>query len=189
MLSHGLNRQTQQASGDVGFLGTTYYQLYFQTHFGIVGPWQLSPNLSYMPDFLLPRKAPGDTAKTTYLIMGLPLTYQLNSAWDVSGGLALMWYTIKGESGTTTLNNGNGTSTFARPGQISTARTLALTLGGAWNSPAGRFGLDGLIEGFTNSQKRNYSLLLSVSFDLWNWGDGGGSGAPKRSAPAARSKK
>lgn len=182
LLSHGLNRETQQASGQTSFLGTTYYQLYFQTHFGVTSTLQFSPNLSYMPDFLLPRKTSDGSVTTSYVILGLPVLYRLNDSWDFGGGPAILWYTVKGSGGTTTMNNGTGTATFARPGQSSTSKTVGLTFGAGWNMSAGRLGADAMIEGLTNSQKRNYSLLFSATYDLWDWGSGGSSRpAPTRS--------
>lgn len=185
LLSHGLNRTTQKASGDTSLLGSTYYQFYFQNHFAINGPWQFSPNVSYMHDSILPTPSAGGTSKNTYFILGLPVTYQLNDRWELAGGPAFLWYTIKGEGGTTTLNNGTGTATFAKPGQSSTSTTLALTFGGGWNWAAGRVGTDFVVEGFTNTQKKTYSLLVSASFNAWSYGGGS---RPARSAPS-RSKR
>lgn len=169
VLSHGLNRVSHNPSADTSLMGTTYYNLDFQLH--VPTSWQFlwSPRLIWMPDFLLPTKAPGSTVKTSFLILGSPITYAVNSSLDVSGGPALVSYQIHGPGGTTTLDNGNGTSSFALPGNTQTPRTVGLLLGTGYNSGNWRFTGDLLTESLGSAEKRTFSLMLAVAYSLYRY--------------------
>ena len=166
-LSHGLNRVAQAPTGETSLLGTSYYNLDFQMHFPLWDEWHFSPRIVWMPEFLYPTRAPNSSVKTSFLILGLPVTYNLSSNFDFSGGLALIQYNIAGPGGTTTLQNGNGTSTFALPGRSESSKTLGLLLGASYNSGSYRVSLDTMTEGATSNSKRTFSLMLTLSYSLF----------------------
>lgn len=169
LLSHGLTKTTQSPSAKADLIGPTYYNFNIQTHFQITQNWLLSPELIYMPNFLLPRQSPDSTVKTSFMILGLPLTHSLNSTLDLDIGPAIVSYEIKGSGGTTTLNNGNGTSTFAIPARSETTRTIGILAGVNFIKIPYYFGLQAMAEGILDSQKKNYSLILKFTTDAFNF--------------------
>lgn len=168
-LSHGLNKVAKDSTGKTSILGTTYWNFHFQTHLLLTSDFLFSPAVVWMPDFLYPAKAPGSEIKTSFLILKLPLTYNINNAVDVNGGLALLSYQIKGPGGTTTLSNGNSTSSFALPGETQTPRTVGLLLGAGYNAEPFRVSLETITEGLLSSKKRTFSLMFTFSYSLFKF--------------------
>lgn len=166
-LSHGLNRVSQNPSGKTDTLGTTYFNLDFKYHATLSADVLWSPHLVWMPDFLLPRSR--DFVKTSFLIIGSPLTYRLRGSWDVSGGPSVVMYQIKGSGGYTTLSNGNTVSRFALPGRTETAKTMALLLGTSYNRAPYRASLELLTEGLLSDKKRTYSVMFTLAYSIYRF--------------------
>ena len=164
VLSHGLNRVSKEPSGATSALGTSYYNLDFQYHYEYAGGVFFSPRITVMPDFLLPAKSPDGALKTTFLILGLPVTYNMGSSWDLNAGLALILYQLSGSGGTTTLSNGNTTSNFALPGRNESSKTVGLLLGTSYHYESYRLQFDTMTEGLLSNSKRTFSLMLTASY-------------------------
>lgn len=169
VLSHGLFRVAASPSGSPGTLGTKYFNLEFQTHILVSDSWYLSPEILWMPNFLLPTESAGGSAKTSFLILALPLTYKIDEDFDAGGGLAFINYQIAGAGGTEQLSNGTGTSTFAVPGSTVTARTIGLQVGAGYSYKPVRVSIDIMTEGLLSSSKRTLSVLLGFTYNAFNF--------------------
>ena len=170
VLGHGLNSVVNDPTGSTGTYGTLYYDLKAQAHFNYASDWDFSPALLYMPDFLLPYKAPSGLSKSTYMILELPATWTPMPTFSLEMGLALMRYTIEGAGGTTVLNNGNSSNSFAVPGSNQTATTIGALLGPSLIYNDFRFTLDLLAESPLSSAKRTLSLMFSINWNCWTFG-------------------
>jgi hypothetical protein len=168
-LSHGLDKTAKDSTGAAGSLGPTYYNLQFQTYFGISPRWAIAPEVLWGPDFLLTHKEPGTSVTTSFLIFAMPLIYQASEKFELQAGPAYVSYSVKGPGGTTTLSNGNSTSPFALPGDTQTAKTIALFTGAGFRHRAVHFGLDLMTEGLLSGSRRTYSLLATLSFNAFNF--------------------
>jgi hypothetical protein len=164
---HRLTREVSSESGNTSLMGTTYYNLRLQYHLPVTNQILFSPELDYMPATWFARKSPdgNQTSKLSYLL--LPATYQLTPVVDLSGGLALVEYTIKGNGGTTVLNNGGTTSEFGLPGRTVTTRTLAWVFGSGFTYNRVRGGLNLLINAPLSNDKRTLSLALYAGYPIF----------------------
>lgn len=172
VLSHALGKTSSSETGATSFMGPIFINLDFQAHVpigdGLIGvPLSVSPRVIWAPSFLLPHKDSGSPVKTTFLIVDLPLVYDFNDSFDFSAGPAYVVYTIAGPGGTTQLNNGNSTSTFALPGDSVSAKTIALMIGTSYKTSDFRFSLDLMSEGFLSSKKRTFSLMGAIAYAVF----------------------
>ena len=162
-----LNKVAQKDDGSTGVLGEPNYPLTLKYDHSLSMDWFMAPQLSYT---ILPRNTPGDSAKIsiTHLVFqfGQNLRGASSSTWDWYIGPGIINYEIKGVGGTTVLNNGTSSATFAQPGRSSTVRKLTSNIGGSINFAQTRIGLDLIIENLASSQKRTESLMLSYAYQF-----------------------
>lgn len=120
------------------------------------------PSVSYT---FLGRSGASDTSKAKLLVFEVPYLWTLTDALQLKTGLAMIFKSISGSGGSVTLNNGNSTMSFAKPGRGVTSSTAALHLGGALTlTDVWRLDLDGWISD-AFSARRAISIFLSA-----NWG-------------------
>lgn len=165
LLSHGLNQVSHDPGANTSLLGTNYLNFHAQVVIPMTDRWAITPQLIGMPSMLFPHKAPDQGSTANYFIIGIPFSYFVNDQLDLLMGVAFMNYTIKGDGGTTVLNNGTSQSTFALPGRTEQARTAALELGVGYKAVNIRWGLETFIESVLSSRRRTYSLMLSAQLD------------------------
>ncbi|PIS10767.1 MAG: hypothetical protein COT73_07580 [Bdellovibrio sp. CG10_big_fil_rev_8_21_14_0_10_47_8] len=161
-----MNKTSQAEDGSSKFLGEANYPLNLKYDFLISSNWFLAPQLSYTLFFQ--RKTPGDTAKVNLMhlafLFGKNFGSDLVPSFDWYIGPGLIQYEIQGAGGTTVMNNGTSTSTFAVPGRKSTIKKITTVLGTSWSSQHVRVGLDLIFENAFSSTKRTQSLMLSCSY-------------------------
>jgi hypothetical protein len=167
LFQHGLSRVSSDDSNSKSLLGSSFVNIDLQIHAPIAPSFSLSPRLMFMPNFLYPHKVPGSSVKTTYLILALPLVFESSESFDYDIGPAYLSYNVMGPGGTTELSNGNGTSTFAQPGDSVSAKTIALMLGGSYKVSGFRFSLDLFTEGLLSSSKRTFSLMVGATYAVF----------------------
>ena len=168
MTSYQLQRQVSDDSGKTGFLGDNYYNLRMQYHVPVVMHLFFSPELDYIPASLLAKKSPDGNQSSTLNSLLLPATYNITSYADISGGLALMRYTLTTKGGTITLPNGNSEAEFGLPGRTVTSTTLAWVFGGAFSYMRARGGLNVLVQAPLSSVKRTLSLQLYAGYPIFS---------------------
>ncbi len=148
-------------------LGETFYPINFQYDYEFLNDWYLGPRLDYT---LMPRKSAGDTAKVTFYHLVFPFGRNIsgssNQVWDWYAGPGLLQYSIQGSGGTTQMNNGTGTATFAVPGDTTTVRKVTMNLGTSLSMQKSRVGFDISFENFFSSSKRTQSLMLSYAYQF-----------------------
>ena len=166
--SYQVGRLTTKSSGKKNATdGTRFYHLGLQYHMPVASQFLFSPMLRYMPESISSIKSPEGGSRSSLLIIGLPILYNINPSFDVGGGLALMRYTVRGLGGTVTLNNGSGQTEFAQPGRSVTSTTWAVQLGGAYNYERMRVGLDLFTQNLLSTEnKRSYSIMLSAGYNI-----------------------
>jgi hypothetical protein len=169
ILSHGIDRTTQSTNGSLSLFGSMYVNFDSQVFFPLSTDFYFAPRLLWMPDFLLPSRSAGGSAKTSFLIFEIPLVYNYNEAFDVSAGPAVLFYEIKGSGGIEKLGNGNGTTDFAIPGRTQTIRTIGWFLGASYSNNGFRYTLDTATEGLLSSSKRTISLVFTVAYNAFNF--------------------
>lgn len=119
------------------------------------------PGVSYT---ILGRSAASDTSKAKILAFDLPYIWSFFDSFELKTGAGLMMKSISGDGGTVQLNNGNSTSSFARPGRSVTSTTAFLHLGaGLPYSDAVRFDMDLWVSGAFSS-RRAFTLYLSAAW-------------------------
>jgi len=81
-------------------------------------------------------------------------------------GLSTHWYRIIGKGGTTTLDNGTGTTSFANPDKTVTTYFTTLNLGAEYfiNSKQNSIRFDLNMMSFKDFDKRVYNYLLTYNF-------------------------
>ena len=167
LFQHSLGRVSSDDTNAKSFLGTSFVNLEVQVHAPVATDISLSPRLIYMPSFLYPHKVTGSPVKTSYLMLGLPLVYTYSENFDFDIGPAYLSYSVVGSGGTTQLSNGNGTSSFALPGESVSAKTIALMLGGAFKWNQIRISADLFTEGLLSSSKRTFSLMFGATYAVY----------------------
>jgi hypothetical protein len=163
--SHGLFKITKQVSGTTSLLGTEYFPFTIGTAFELSSDVHFAP---YLGHTIFGRTPDGGGSKHTYTILSLPLVYTISESIGLEGsaGLALLNYRIEGGGGVKTLNNGSGTAVFASPGGTQDSKTAAVTFGGAISQSSLRASLDFFVEGFTNPDRRTFSVLLGIAYNI-----------------------
>ena len=169
---NALNETANDATGKTGLFGTTNYPFIFKYDYEMTSGWFVAPQLNYT---LLPRKTKGDGAEVT--INHIVFNFGRNSGnYDWSFGPGILRETIKGKGGTTVLNNGNSTSTFANPGRSVTTQNITLDLGAGIESGKFRYGLDLYFVAPFSSKERTQNLMFSVIYNFTGSSSGRGNG-------------
>ncbi|MDZ4676817.1 MAG: hypothetical protein SGI74_04830 [Oligoflexia bacterium] len=165
VLTHNLMRVSQNNTGESNFLGPLYYPLLAQTYIDFQNDWFFGPQIGYTA---LPRTAPDGGSKSSFLLINTPLLQHFgeNDEWDWSVGPGFIFYIIQGTGGTTALNNGSGTSTFAQPSRTQLASTISLNLGVGYTYEYIHVGIDTITEGVLSSSRRSFSLMLYFTYDI-----------------------
>ncbi len=162
---NSLGLVSNSETGKSGLLGPSFTPLNFRYDSNFSSDWFLSPQLSYT---LIPRNLEGNTGKISFLHFALQFGKNLQSSgsqtWDVYAGPGLIRYDIKGTSGTTVMNNGTSTATFAMPGGTSTVQKLTANLGASVTFSKSLFAFDVIVENAFSNKKRTESLMLSYAF-------------------------
>ncbi|AZZ36349.1 hypothetical protein CIK05_05940 [Bdellovibrio sp. qaytius] len=170
---NALNKVATDATGKTGFLGTANYPLIVKYDLAAWQSWFVAPQLNYT---LLPRETKGNGAKVTLTHLVFNIGQNTSSDFEWSFGPGILRETIQGKGGTTTLNNGTGTSTFANPGRTVSIHKITLDVGGALTSGRMRYGLDLYFVAPFSSKERTQNLMLSFAYDLSASSSGGGGG-------------
>ncbi len=163
LTSYQLSRLTERASGQRSRAGTSFYHLHLQYHQAL-GDVYLSPWLRFMPPALSSVESTSKSSHTSLMSLGLPVLKTFGQSWDISTGPVLLRYVIKGEGGLETLNNGESTSVFFKPGEERVAQSLAWQLGTALRWGPVRSALDLLVQAPRNSVKRSYSVMFTMAW-------------------------
>ncbi|MES2803497.1 MAG: hypothetical protein V4654_13470 [Bdellovibrionota bacterium] len=167
---NAINEVANNPEGKTGFFGTANYPLTFKYDWAMTQSWFLAPQLNYT---LFPRETKGKGAKVTLTHIVFQFGQNTASGLEWSFGPGILRETIQGKGGTTTLNNGTGTSTFANPGRTVSIHKITLDVGGAIISGRVRYGLDLYFVAPFSSKERTQNLMLSVAYDLSGTGGGG----------------
>lgn len=169
---NALNQVAEKSDGSKGFLGTTNLPLIFRYDWLVGKGWFLAPQLNYTP---MPRDTEGKTAQVTITHLAFPMGRNAGALeWSVGPGL--LRETIKGKGGTVVMNNGTGTSTFARPGQEVTIQKVTFDVGAAYTTGRYKWGIDLYFIEPLSSKERTQNLMLSFTFDLSGKGSSSGGG-------------
>ena len=169
---NALNETASDATGKKGFLGTANYPLIVKYDYAMTSTWFVAPQLNYT---LFPRKTKGDGATVT--INHIVFNFGQNAnGFDWSFGPGILRETIKGKGGTTVLNNGNSTSTFANPGRSVTTQNITLDFGAGIENGKFRYGLDLYFVAPFSSKERTQNLMFSVIYNFSGSGSSSGRG-------------
>ncbi|MCM0605877.1 MAG: hypothetical protein KA715_07275 [Xanthomonadaceae bacterium] len=162
LLSQNFSRVSGGVSGNPG-LGTIYPEVHLSYDLFIGAGYSLSPWVLYTPMLRISRDG-GDT--TNVLALALRLKKDLSSSLSANLGVGEFIYRMYGPGGTTTLNNGNSTATFALPsGSVaSTLFTVNTGFGFAF-SETWRTDLDMMVVNLF-SAKRAFNAVLSVGYGI-----------------------
>lgn len=162
--SYQMMRLTTGAGGKRNTMGTSFYHLHLQYHVP-VGRQMVSPWLNYMPESIHAIESSSKSSQASLLALGIPWTRNLGKSMDVATGPVILQYTVRGTgSGTETLNNGEGSTTFFQPEETVSATSFAWQLGSAWTWRRLRTGVDLLIHGPLSNTKRSFSLMLTAAW-------------------------
>lgn len=160
-----MSETTSKDSGEKGFMGTSSNLLLLKYDYGFAGDWFVGPSLDYS---IFPRDTADGNAKVSILHLVLPFGKNFGDArgnvWDWYAGPGLIRYDIKGAGGTTVMNNGTSTATFARPGGTSSVQKITTNFGASYTFSSNRFGLDFILENLLSQSKRTQSFMLSYNF-------------------------
>lgn len=156
-----LNKTSQKETGEPGFLGEASYPLTIKRDIAFGGDWYFAPELSYT---LLPRTTPGATAKVTTTHVLFQFGKNAGGDWDWFVGPGIIMYGYKGAGGTTVMNNGTTTATFAVPGKDATVIQVTSNVGGSVTFGTSRIGAELIIENLMSSTKRTQSLMVGYSY-------------------------
>lgn len=169
---NALNEVANDASGKTGLLGTASYPFIFRYDLAIGTSWIFAPQLNYT---LLPRKTKGHGAEVTLTHFIFNFGQNTSTAWDWSFGPGILRETIKGKGGTTVLNNGNSTSTFANPGRTVTIQKVTVDVATGYTSGKIRYGIDLYFIAPFSSKERTQNLMFSFTYNFSGSGsDSGG---------------
>lgn len=161
--SFGLTAKDE--AGKAGFLGPSFTPLNLRYDSNFSSEWFLSPQLSYT---IVPRNLEGSTGKVSFmhfiLQFGKNIKDSGSQTWDIYAGPGLIRYDIKGAGGTTVMNNGTSTATFAVPGGSSSVQKLTTNLGTSLSFGKSLFSFDIIVENAFSSKKRTENLMLSYAY-------------------------
>lgn len=165
---NSFSKITKSDTGATSFMGTTDIPLMGRMDFNMSKDLFISPRLTYG---LLGRKGSESTITATNLHIYAPIGKNFSgNKYDWGIGPGILRRSLKGKGGTTVLNNGNDTSTFAVPGREVVTQTVTMNFGVSGNFGMITAGADLITEGLASSSKRTYSLMLSLTAPLGNKG-------------------
>lgn len=162
MTQNLFGKTSTDVSGASNSLGTHYLGLHAQAHLG-GGDWLFAPTLNVTP-LGLEDSDSGSTRRVLSLgLMGVKRW----SPWDIRLGPGLYFYQINGSGGRVTLNNGNSTQTFFRPGDTSTAFQFSAIAGiGREINPDFRVDWDFAVTGLAG-ERRALTSMLFLSYGVF----------------------
>lgn len=171
-----INEVANKNDGSKGFLGTAdNFPLIFKYDWAMTPNWFLAPQLNYTP---IPRETKGGGAKVTIMHLNFKFGQNFSSSFDWSLGPGILRETLKGNGGTTVLENGTSTATFSNPGREVTFQKISLDFGGGFTTGRYHWGLDLFFLSPFSSKERTQNLMFSVTYDLS--GSNGGSSSSTR---------
>lgn len=159
------------ASGATGTFGASSLTLNWNARgeLGGISGWFLNPWIAFTP---LKRSDSDDSVQQRDWYFAFDLGRSLgDSAWDVRAGTGIKLQSLSGNGGLVKLDNGNSTSTFARPSYSSSTLTFGLNAGvggafpGLWEG-ALRVDVDAWVTGALSSDRRAWDLLAALSWNL-----------------------
>jgi hypothetical protein len=158
---NSLGKQTRSENGSSSLMGVSTYPLLLKYDLQAGAAWFVSPTFTYT---FLPRSSSGGSAKVTLIHLMFPFGTNLSwPGWDWSAGPGLLHHTLSGSGGTTQMNNGTGTATFAMPAQSVSVDIYTFNLGTSYQFGANRWGAD-LISEAVLSHKRTFSFMVSYAY-------------------------
>lgn len=123
--SHNSWVSSTNSSASPGAIGRLYFPVTARYD------WQVGQSFFFVPRLLYtPISAEGhDEVKTSFMMLDLDVGQAVWDNWDWTAGISYFRYTVEGPGGTVQLNNGTGTSTFARPARDVTSTTFMFNAG------------------------------------------------------------
>ena len=166
--SRNMMRVTESEDASPDFLGNTDLQILLQYRYF----YQLTDTILIMPRIgysIIPRENRDGAAKTSLLMLSVPVTQPFSENWEWSYGASYIQQTIKGNGGTVVLNNGNETATFYRPTGTSVSNYFSVDFGISKNFGAFQVDLELILVSLL-TERRSYNLLLSFGYQPSGWG-------------------
>lgn len=164
-MAHNAGKTATDAStGETPLMGDLYSDVSLTTLFHLGGRWALSPHILYN---FMSTASPEDEESSSVLAAGLRAVYSFSDALDFHIGPSVLQYTIRGQGGTVTLDNGSGTSPFGTPEDSSTSSLVCWDLG--LGLTVGRVRLDAavLVSGAFSSATRAFNPYVSLSWGVF----------------------
>lgn len=161
-----MGKTSQKPDGSSSLLGEASYPLNIKYDYALSTDWFIAPQLS---NTFMPRKSPGNSAKISIMHLFIQIGKNIRSSgseWDLYAGPGYLTQEIVGAGGTTQLNNGTDTATFAVPGNSSTIRKVTVCAGSSISFDHSRFGLDIMFVNFMSNAKRIQNIMLSYSYQF-----------------------
>jgi hypothetical protein len=123
----------------------------------------LAPSVALTPVAL----TGGNGVKKSIFLASLPLAWTVGQSASFKFGPGLLQYSVRGDGGTTELNNGTGTSTFYLPGSTKSSKVFVLNVGMGFDLfRKFRFDLDAVVPGIMSS-KRALNLMATAQLGIW----------------------
>lgn len=163
LFSDGVLKVSGSARGEKTLLAPFNYPFSFKWGRSLNSDWRLLSSLDYT---LIPRDTAGSGASVNYLFLKSAFMKQGTGGWEWGLGPALIQSTIQGKGGTTVLNNGNSTSTFANPGGTSSAKIIAAEFVLNWETGKFLISQEFIFEQFFSNDRRSLSYLVSFNYIL-----------------------
>lgn len=142
--------------------GTVYLPLQLALSTDVFG-YSINPRLYVTP---VKADSKGGGAKESFYALYLPVSFSgYLSDWSYSLGLGIISFNIDGEGGIVALNNGTGTSNFARPGRSTSSRLWFMGAGLSdtyFDSFRGDLDLFVMTPG--SDDKRSFNLSVAISY-------------------------
>lgn len=166
VLFQNLLTTTTSSSGSASLTGTLYLpslQLSATLPMGGSGSgWGLAPSIYYTPL----GKIQSDEVTKRLLIAQIPLYFAFNDKLNWKLGPGFQSYSVSGDGGAVTMNNGTGTAVFYRPNGSVTSTTLLIAAGISWvMDESWKLDVDVFVPGFLTT-RRAYTLGLSLNWEF-----------------------
>lgn len=152
--TYPVNSLAGNTNGSKKWITKWYPILSLDARLEIWGKLLFIPGIHYA---FLGHESSSESAKVTTIKLPLGFSYPL-WLFDFQFGPGVLWTIIQGAGGTVTLNNGNSTATFAKPGLAAISRLFTWELG--LGAQLWRFRLD--FDGFVTSALSSDSRELGV---------------------------
>ncbi len=135
----------------------------FSTDFELTPTWALVPEINWV----LPRQVTEGTTKNLIMVR-LDGAWRGGDWWRLRAGTSLMINNIRGDGGSTRMNNGGSTSEFYLPSESKTAVNNTLDFGAEAFKDAFALRFQSYIYALARSERRqvSYTLTLSYYYDL-----------------------